>query len=221
MSKDNSTGAERSTLRKVWNIVSIVLVAIVVLIAVLLMGTKVIGLKTYNVISGSMSPKYNIGDLIYVKSVEPSTIQIGDAISFVLDESLTVATHEVVDIDVETEHFLTKGITNNVVDPPVSYKTVKGENGNYKYGNFLGKVVFKIPLLGYVASFVQNPPGTYIAVTVGAVLLILVFLPDMIGKRVKAKKNKQEPESQEPETVPEITPPSQEIAPEEDNDSAQ
>ena len=33
----------------------------------------------------------------------------------------------------------------------------------------------------------QNPPGTYIAVTIGAVLLILVFLPDMIGKRVRNK----------------------------------
>lgn len=176
MSKDKSAATGRSTWQKVWSIVSIVLVSIVVLIAVLLMGAKIIGLKTYSVISPSMKPAYNVGDLVYVKNVEPETIEIGDAITFVLDEKLTVATHRVIGIDLETSHFTTKGDANDTPDAnPVHFK------------NLVGKVVFKLPLLGYVADWVQNPPGTYIAVTVGAVLLILVFLPDMIGKRVKAK----------------------------------
>ena len=186
MSKDKSTKAAQSTWRKVWNIASIVLVAIVVLIAVLLMGAKVIGLKTYSVISPSMKPAYNVGDLVYVKSVDPETIEVGDAITFVLDEKLTVATHRVVSVDLENSHFYTKGDANDTPDAnPVHFK------------NLVGKVVFKLPLLGYVADWVQNPPGTYIAVTVGAVLLILVFLPDMIGKRVKSKRGAAAP----PETV--------------------
>ena len=180
----------KSTLSKIWNIVSIVLVAMVVLIAVFLMGARIFGLKTYKVISGSMTPKYNIGDLIYVSSVDPSTIKVGDAISFVLDDKLTVATHEVVGIDTETEHFLTKGITNNITDPPVSYKKVTDSNGVVKNGNFIGKVVFKIPYLGYVAAWVQNPPGTYIAVTIGAVLIVLVFLPDLINKKSGKRSRK-------------------------------
>ena len=176
MSKDNSTADARSTLQKVRSIVSIVLVAIVVLIAVLLMGTKIIGLKTFSVISPSMTPAYNVGDLVYVKNVDPETIEIGDAITFVLDENLTVATHRVVGIDLENSHFFTKGDANETPDSnPVHFK------------NLVGKVVFKLPLLGYVADWVQNPPGTYIAVTIGAVLLILVFLPDMIGKRARKK----------------------------------
>ena len=180
MSNDNSATAERSTLKKIWNVVSIVLVAIVVLLAVLLMGTKVIGLRTFSVLSPSMKPAYNVGDLVYVKSyaVEaiPEKIKVGDPITFVLDENLTVATHRVVAVDLETSHFTTKGDANDTPDAnPVLFK------------NVIGKVVFKIPLLGYVADWVQNPPGTYIAVTIGAVLLILVFLPDMIGKRVRNK----------------------------------
>lgn len=195
MSKDNSTGVERSTWRKVWNIVSIVLVAIVVLAAVLLMGAKVIGLRTYNVISNSMSPKYVKGDLIYVRPVDvediPQEIKEGDVISFVMDPDkpeddvdeakkksgdLLVATHRVWRMDVENSRIITKGDANP--SPDVEPRHFK---------NVIGKVVFKLPLLGDVADWVQNPPGTYIAVTVGAVLLILVFLPDMIGKRVKAK----------------------------------
>ena len=174
MSKDNSTGAGSGTWRKVWNIASIVLVAIVVLIAVLLMGAKIIGLKTYNIVSGSMLPKYKVGDLVYVKSVAPEDIEVEDVITFVLNEELTVATHRVKAVDYETQHFITKGDANDTFEE-VHFK------------NLVGKVVFKLPLLGYVADWVQNPPGTYIAVTIGAVVLILVFLPDMIGKRVKAK----------------------------------
>ena len=190
MSKNNSTGDARTTLRKVWNIVSIVLVAIVVLIAILLMGAKVIGLKTYSVISPSMKPAYNVGDLVYVKKVDPEEIKVGDAITFVLDEKLTVATHRVIEIDLETSHFRTQGDANDTPDAnPVHFK------------NLIGKVIFKIPLLGYVADWVQNPPGTYIAVTVGAVLLILVFLPDMIGKRMKAKNAVQAPPAA-PEVLP-------------------
>lgn len=212
MSKDNSAGETRSTWRKVWNIVSIVLVAIVVLIAVLLMGAKIIGLKTYSVISPSMKPAYNVGDLVYVKGYDieeiPENIKVGDAITFVLDENLTVATHRVVAIDLETSHFTTKGDANDTPDAtPVHFK------------NLVGKVVFKLPLLGYVADWVQNPPGTYIAVTVGAVLLILVFLPDMIGRRVKAKNAPQPPVVVQDELPEEAV--SEESPRNEDNESAQ
>lgn len=216
MSKDKSTNAPRSTWRKVWNIVSIVLVAIVVLIAVLLMGAKVIGLKTYSVISPSMKPAYNVGDLVYVKGYDiediPENIHEGDAITFVLDQSLTVATHRVVAVDLETSHFTTKGDANDTPDAnPVHFK------------NLVGKVVFKIPLLGYVADWVQNPPGTYIAVTVGAVLLILVFLPDMIGKRVKKKETPIEvvDDAASAKEIPDGDPAPAEEKPDGDNESAQ
>lgn len=175
MSNDNSATAERSTLKKIWNVVSIIFVAIVVLLAVLLMGAKIIGLQTYEIVSGSMTPEYNVGDLVYVKSVDPKDIKVGDVITFVLNEQLTVVTHRVKAIDSESEHFTTQGDANPATTETVYFK------------NLVGKVVFKIPLLGYLSGWVQNPPGTYIAVTVGAVLLILVFLPDMIGKKGRNK----------------------------------
>ena len=59
-----------ATLKKIFNIVSTVIVAIVVLIAVFLMGSRLVGLNVYNVISGSMEPTYSVGDLIYVKSID-------------------------------------------------------------------------------------------------------------------------------------------------------
>ena len=161
--------------KKVWNIVSTALVVLVVICAVFLMGSRLLGYQCYNVISGSMEPEYSVGDLLYVKSVDPSTIQVGDDITFILNEDLMVATHRVVRIDAEKQHFYTKGLANDIEDSePVHYN------------NVIGVPHFSLPLLGYVSDFIQNPPGTYVAIGAGVVLLLLVFLPDMISKKKKA-----------------------------------
>ena len=55
--------------KKIWNVISTVLVVLVVLLAVALVGVRLVGIKTYAVISGSMEPTYPTGSLLYVKSV--------------------------------------------------------------------------------------------------------------------------------------------------------
>lgn len=95
----------RKSVKKTRNVISTVLVAIVVIIALLLVGARVFGLQVYAVLSGSMEPTYHVGSIIYVKSVDPSEIKVGDPITFVMNEELTVATHRVVRIDAETVRF--------------------------------------------------------------------------------------------------------------------
>ena len=162
----------RPVLRKVWSIVSTVIVALVVLIAVFLMGSRIVGFRVFNVISGSMEPTYSVGDLIYVQEVDPATIEVGDPITFVLNEDLVVATHRVIRIDAEKLHFYTKGDANDTPDAsPVHFN------------NLVGKPIFAIPYLGYVSDFIQNPPGMYVAIAVAVLLLAVVFLPDLLKKK--------------------------------------
>ena len=85
--------------KKIWDTVTTVLVALVVVFAVFLMGSRLMGLQVYNVISASMEPTYSVGDLLYVKAVDPDSVKVGDPITFVLNEDLLVATHRVVKID--------------------------------------------------------------------------------------------------------------------------
>lgn len=161
-----------TTLKKVWNILSTALVVLMVLCAVFLMGSRVMGYRCFTVISGSMQPKYMVGDLLYVKEVNVNTIQVGDDITFVLNEDLVVATHQVVRVDKENQHFYTKGLANELEDQdPVHFK------------NVIGVPQFSIPKLGYVSDFIQNPPGTYITLGIGALLILVVFLPDLLGKK--------------------------------------
>lgn len=184
----------KTKLLKFWSVVSTVLVILIVLFAIFLMGSRLLGFRVFNVISGSMAPQFNVGDLIYVKTVDPEEVKVGDPITFVLNEDLVVATHRVVRIDEENHRFYTKGDANDTIDStPVHYK------------NLVGIPQFKIPMLGYVSDFIQNPPGMYITIGVCAVLIFLVFLPDIISKKKKkaalaAAQNGAAPPDKESET---------------------
>lgn len=169
-----------TTLKKIWSIVSTALVVLMVLCAVFLMGSRIMGYQCYTIISPSMEPEYMVGDLIYVKNVDPTTIKVDDVITFIVNEDLVVGTHRVVRVDAENQRFYTKGDANETEDgSPVHFN------------NVIGVPKFSIPKLGYVSNFVQNPPGMYITIVVGIVLILAVFLPDMIGK----KKNKENQEA--------------------------
>ena len=83
------------TFLKIWNAVTSLLVVLVVILALLLVGVRLVGYQVFTVLSGSMEPTFHTGSLIYVKEVDYREIQPGDPITFMLDEN-TVATHRVV-----------------------------------------------------------------------------------------------------------------------------
>jgi signal peptidase len=167
-------------LRKIWDAVTTFLVVMIVIFALFLMGSRLVGLQVFNVISGSMEPTYSVGDLLYVKTVDPDSIKIGDPITFVLNEDLVVATHRVVQVDAQNRVFITKGDANSTEDAaPVHFN------------NLIGVPVFAIPLLGYVSAYIQNPPGMYVAIALSVVLLATVFLPDLLDKKEEKKEEKE------------------------------
>ena len=176
------------SLKKIWNVISSILVALVVILALLLVGARVVGLQVFTVLSGSMEPTYYTGSLIYVKKVDPYTITEGQPITFMLDEN-TVATHRVVGIVPDEEdptviRFRTKGDANEAED-----------GGLVHYKNVIGTPIFSIPYLGYVANYIQHPPGMYIAISAGAILLLLVFIPDIFADDKDKEQDKKKKSS--------------------------
>ena len=173
------------TLKRIWNWISSVLVGIVVLLAIALAGVRFVGLQPYVVLSGSMEPTYHVGSLIYVKSVDYRELEVGDPITYMLSQD-TVVTHRIIEVlvdeeDPDTLRYFTQGDANAVAD---------GTSVHYK--NILGKPVFSIPYLGYVSNYIQNPPGMYVAIAAGAILILLVFLTDIFsGDKEKEKDAKK------------------------------
>ena len=169
------------TIKKIWNWISGLLVGIVVLLAVALVGVRLIGLQPFVVLSGSMRPTYEVGSLIYVKSVDYKDLKVGDPITYMISED-TVVTHRIIEVlvdeeDPDTIRYFTQGDANDQPD---------GTSVHYK--NIIGKPIFSIPYLGYVSDYIQNPPGKYVAISGGALLILLVFLPDIFTEEDKKKK---------------------------------
>lgn len=174
----------RRSIKKVWNTVTTLLVVVIVLFAVLMVGVRIAGLQVYTVLSGSMEPVYHTGSLIYVKSVDPYEIEEGQVITFMLDEN-TIATHRVVEIvpdeeDTSVIRFRTKGDANDAEDGSLVH-----------YKNVIGTPVFTIPYLGYLADYIQKPPGMYLAISVGAIVMLLMFLPDIFFDSNEEEKRKR------------------------------
>ena len=178
------------TLKKILNVISTILVAIVVVLALLLVGARFIGLNVYTVLSGSMEPTYHVGSLIYVKDVDTDELKAGDVITYMLDED-TIVTHRIADVipdetDPSIIRFQTKGDANDSVDGSLVH-----------YKNVIGTPVFSIPKLGYLANYIQKPPGRYIAISAGAIILLLVFLPDLFSDDGKSEKKKKKTEKRQ------------------------
>lgn len=176
----------KKPVKRIFDFISGLLVAIVVILAFALVGVRLVGLSPFVVLSGSMEPTYHVGSLIYVKEVDYKQLQVGDPITYMVSED-TVVTHRIIEIlpdeeDPDTLRYFTQGDANDSPD---------GSSVHYK--NILGTPVFSIPYLGYVSDYIQHPPGTYVAVAAGALLIMLVFLPDIFaddGTEKKPKKDK-------------------------------
>ncbi|MBQ9848750.1 MAG: signal peptidase I [Clostridia bacterium] len=178
------------TVKKVWNWITAAIVIVVVIVALLLVGARIAGFHVYAVLSGSMEPAYHVGSLIYVKEVDAHELKSGDVITFMVSDD-TVATHRIVEVVPDEEdptvvRFRTKGDANEAIDGSLVH-----------YKNVIGTPVFSIPKLGYVSTYIQNPPGTYVAIAAAAVLLLLVFLPDLFGGDSDKKKEKEDAKDSE------------------------
>ncbi len=176
----------KSRSKKILNAITTIIVIMVVMLAIMLVGVRLFGLQPFVVLSGSMEPEYHVGSLLYVKSVDYKTLQVGDDITYMLDKN-TVVTHRIIKVLVDDEdpdilRYFTQGIANDIPDAT-----------SVHYKNIIGKPVFTIPYMGYVSNYIQNPPGMYVALSAGAVLLLLVFLPDLfLDERSKKQKEEQE-----------------------------
>ena len=167
-------------------LISNLIVIVAVALAILLVGLKFTGLQIYTVISGSMEPTYHVGSLIYVKKVDPSTLKEKDTITFELSDK-TIATHRIIEIVKDETNpniykFRTKGDANEDVDANL-----------VEPNKVLGKALFTIPYLGYLATYIQSYPGNMVAICTAVALLIVVIIIDMIVEEpkepVKEEKN--------------------------------
>ena len=141
----------------------------------------------YIIISPSMVPSINVYDAIVIKREEPENLKVGDVITFLSSDTrylgLTI-THRIVGIEKSTTgdiYFITKGDNNNTEDSSL----VKGDD-------IYGKVILKIPKIGYIQLLLTNAIGWVLIVVIpclGVVIydIIKIFKSIGNGKRLRKK----------------------------------
>lgn len=113
------------------------------------------------VLSGSMKPTFNPGDIIVDKKADITKLKVGDVITYRMDAF--VVTHRITDITKDKKgrvFFQTKGDNNNIKD-----------DGYVLSDLVVGKYLFRIPLLGFV---LQNLKGINGVICIWALFAIII-----------------------------------------------
>lgn len=136
----------------------------------------------YVIVSGSMKPLIKIQDAVITKRTSEENIKVGDVVTYrSLDPAFygILITHRVTGIS-ETNGkkiYTTKGDYNETTDrTPVSFDQIQG------------KVVMRIPKIGYIKYFLIEYYGWIIVILVPSAAIISYD----IVKLIKNIKNKQE-----------------------------
>ena len=138
----------------------------------------------YVVASGSMIPVLEVYDVLVVQGHVPfEDIEIGDIIVFNRPSGHDrVIVHRVASIiDDEPKTIRTKGDANPASIPGTDFPITKEE--------YIGKVAYVIPQVGYVTQLLK-PPINYV--------IIVIVIGIMVVKQMTKKKNEKELSLQDP-----------------------
>jgi signal peptidase I len=136
------------------------------------------GYKPLTVLSNSMVPTFEAGDVIITREMDAEDLKEGDIISFYNQEG-NLITHRITSIveEAEEKHFYTQGDNNNTEDEDV---TTANE--------IVGKELFHIPNLGFLSQYTKGPMGflLFIIVPLAGYVCLTVY------ERIKQKKKEEE-----------------------------
>ncbi len=142
--------------------------------------------RLFTVVSGSMEPKYNIGDVLVAVETKPEDVKIGDAVSYLgtkRELKDKVVTHQVIDIEKDKDGkylFHTKGIcTNCIVEDPI-----------VKEDALYGVVKYKLVILSYIYKVVGKPVGLFIFVILPLVYVIGSEVITSLLEKEEKRRNK-------------------------------
>ena len=115
-------------------------------------------------VSGSMEPEIPVGSIVVAQEVSDGQVQFDDVVTYQLEsgEPQTV-THRVIAVDiVEGEvRYRTQGDANDSIDPePVRAEQIRG------------KVIYHVPYLGYVGTWLPMDVRPKLAAIAGIGLLV-------------------------------------------------
>lgn len=137
------------------------------------------GFIPITVLSGSMSPSIETGDMIVVKT-DKANLNVGDVITYKMGSVLV--THRIIEVTAKNgvEAFVTQGDANKVKDGTLITKE-----------QVVGKYAFRIPHAGYIKEGLTGWLGILLII-----VLVMIYLVTIIFKETKIQLNKSKTKHQ-------------------------
>lgn len=157
------------------------MLAIVTVVAVAFVCFNIFsGARGYAVVTDSMSPTLNRGDVVFVKQTSFEDLNEGDIVTVKFPDDSGFFTHKIVSIDYFAGAIRTKGDANQSEDPQASMSE-----------QIMGRMWYSVPYLGYLSIAVNEM--NIIKLSVGlAVVLILITGASMCASKMRKRGDKNE-----------------------------
>ena len=165
---------ENKAIKIIGNILYYLLVIIVLLILAVVLFQRVSnnnasigGIRIFNIVTESMVPEYNVGDILVSKSIDPSNVKVGDDLVYLGNTGSfqdKIITHRVIAIEQDENGkylFHTQGIANPEPDPVVSEDQI------------YGIIIYKTVILSFISKIINNLFGFYFLIFVPLTVLII------------------------------------------------
>lgn len=162
----------------------LVVLALIIVISQKVTNNKIrlFGYGVYTVVSESMLPEYEIGDMFLAKEVSEDNIKVGDDIVYIGESGSykdRIITHRIIRIEANKK-IVTKGINNSMEDPPI------------KYNQVYGKVTARFILLSLFSKLMNNNALFYIIIFVPFTILMFLDIRDLCDKKKKKEEDKEQ-----------------------------
>ena len=164
--------------RRLYQAANIAVLGLVSAVALLVAVTVLPGLVGFHpvvVLSGSMEPALNVGDIAVTRSVDTGSLKVGDVVTYKSGSNLI--THRIIGISQSDAGrlLLVKGDANDTPDgkPVFEHEVV-------------AKVVYGIRHLGFLMAFAESTAGMMLLIIAPLVGLALMWARDWDKKRARS-----------------------------------
>lgn len=161
-------------------IICLILAAIIILQKVTASNKSIAGYRVFRVITGSMEPEYDVGEVVISKEINPKDIKVGDDIVYFGkygDYNGKIIMHSVVAIETDENgnlNFHAKGLHSSSVEDP-----------QIKANQIYGVVKYKSEVLTVLYKLATNIYSVFVIVLV---LVLNVFVAFRSPKKQKVQK---------------------------------
>ena len=172
--------AKRGRLGRIGKAAALGLVSLLAVLVGLAVVPGVIGFPPVVVLSGSMVPTLDVGDVAITRAAVPAELKVGDVITFRANSGYIPHRITAIEETPDGRLFKTKGDANATPDTE-----------RIRDSAVVAKLSYRIPRIGFLMNFADTGMGMGLLIAGPVALLLLMWARDYDKKRSKKSKTEQ------------------------------